>query len=68
MTLERKKMTPEQKKWIDEASYEDLLRRVRFAPVGDPMFQCDTDYYFKVMDKLKSADRAEHVRASKALG
>lgn len=24
--------------WIDNASYEDLLRKWRFAPGGDPFF------------------------------
>ena len=50
-------MTPEQKKWIDEASYEDLLRKWRFAPAGDPMFQGDTgEYYSKVMNEQRSAE------------
>ena len=61
-------MTPEQKKWIDEATYEDLLRRLRFAPVGDPLFRGDTfKYYSKVMKEKRSADPAEHVRASKSI-
>lgn len=48
-------MTDEQKKWIDNASYSELLRRWRFAPVGDQMFQGDTgDYYDKVMQKKKA--------------
>ena len=62
-------MTPEQKKWIDEATYEDLLRRNRFAPIGDPMFRGDTgDYYSKVMNEKRAANPGEHVRASKAIG
>ena len=62
-------MTPEQKKWIDEASYEDLLRKLRFSPVGDPMFKEGTyEYFSKVMQEKRSADEAEHVRASKAIG
>ena len=62
-------MTPEQKKWIDEASYEDLLRRWRSAPVGDIMFQGDTyNYYSTAMKEKRLANHAEHVRASKAIG
>ena len=62
-------MTPEQKKWIDEATTEDLLRKWRFAPVGEPMFQGDTgEYYSEVMKKKRSADPEGHVRASKSIG
>ena len=31
-------MTDEQKRWIDNASYEELLRKWRFTPSGDPIF------------------------------
>ena len=63
-------MTPEQKKWIDEASYEDLLRKLRFGAVGDPMFIDDTvyGYFSKVLHERREANPAEHVRASKAIG
>ena len=62
-------MTPEQKKWIDGASYEDLLRRNRFAPVGDPIFQGECgDYFLKVMAERQAADPAGHVAASKQIG
>ena len=62
-------MTPEQKSWIDGASYEELLRKWRFAPSGEPMFQGDTgDYYQKVMNEKKSADQAGAVAASKSIG
>ncbi len=39
-------MTPEQKQEIDSMTQEDLCRRWRFAPVGDPLFQGDTGDYF----------------------
>ena len=62
-------MTPEQKKWIDEATYEELLRKWRFAPVGEPMFQGNTGkYYSKVMKERRSANPAGHVSASKSIG
>ena len=62
-------MNKEQKRWIDSASYEDLLRKWRFAPAGDPWFRDDTgDYYAKVMAQKRAADPEEGVRASKSIG
>ena len=62
-------LTKEQKEWIDNASYEQLLRKWRFAAVGDPMFSGDTfEHYDLVMREKRSADPAGHVRASKAIG
>lgn len=64
-------MTVEQmKQWIDTASYEELLRKWRFAPVGDPFFQGDVgEYYTQVMQKKRQeVGDAEHVRASKYIG
>lgn len=63
-------MTPDQKEWIDTASYEELLRKWRYAPVGDPMFQDDTgQYYSKQMaEKRKEIGNDEQVRASKNIG
>lgn len=62
-------MTEEQKKWIDEASYEALLRKWRFAPAGDPLFQGDTyAYYSAVMSAKRDANPNGHVAASKAIG
>lgn len=63
-------MTEAQRKWIDGASYEQLLRRWRFAPLGDPMFAGDTgDYYGEVMAaKHKNVGDGEHVATSKRIG
>lgn len=63
-------MTQEQKDWIDNASYEQLLSKWRYAPVGDPMFQEETgDYYADVMKKKKEEIGHEaHVAASKRIG
>ena len=63
-------MTDEQKKWIDNSSYEGLLSKWRNAPIGDSMFHGDTgDYYSKVMrEKKAEVGHAEHVRASKNIG
>lgn len=66
-------MTPkelEMKKWIDEASYEQLLSKWRFARVGDPMFQGEIgDYYAKVMfRKRDELPEGEASRVSKRIG
>ena len=60
-------MDEEMKAWIDNASYEQLLSRNRFAPVGSPWFQGEIgDYYLKVMAKKKK--EVDHVQASKNIG
>lgn len=60
-------MNEQTKRWIDNASYQDLLSKWRFASLDDPIFQVETvDYYVKVMsEKKKSAD---HVQTSKNIG
>lgn len=60
-------MTERDKLWIDNASYEDLLRKWRHAPLGDPMFEGETgDYFCKVMSAKKES--CDDVRASKLVG
>lgn len=63
-------MNIETKKWIDNASYEQLLEKWRNAPVGSPFFQGGTgEYYAQVMqEKRESMDNSEHVKASKNIG
>lgn len=63
-------MTPEQKQWIDNASYEQLLGRWRNAPIGSTWFQGECGkYYGEVMQrKLREVGNSEHVRASKSIG
>lgn len=64
-------MTPEQKKWIDEASYYQLLDRWRNTPAGgDAIFQGEAGkYYSQVMAKRKvEVGPAMHVSTSKAIG
>ena len=60
-------MNEQTKQWIDNASYETLLSKWRFATLGDPLFQGETgEYYAKVMfEKRKHCD---HVQASKNIG
>jgi hypothetical protein len=62
-------MTPEQKNWIDTATYSQLLYRWRFAPIGEPMFVGDTgDYYKEKMFQLRDQDPERAVQASKDIG
>ena len=63
-------MTKDEKKWLDEASYEELLRRWRFAPSSDPLVQGDAGIHFQqVLDRRrKEIGTDEHVRISKKIG
>lgn len=62
-------LTEENKKHIDSLTYEGLLSKWRFAPVGDEWFQGETGTYWgKRMAELRSADPGDAVRASKAIG
>jgi uncharacterized membrane protein len=62
-------MTAKQKKWIDNATLVELLRKWRFAPPGDPWFQGETgEYYSKVMFAWRDRDPAAWTRASKTVG
>jgi len=60
----------EMKEWIRNATYEDLLRKWRFAPSGSIWFQGDMGkYYEKVMAKKRAEVGEEaHVKASKNIG
>ena len=56
------------KKKIDAMNYEQLLRRWRNAPVGDPFFQGEVGaYYTERMNKLRE-EGADHTGASKNIG
>ena len=62
-------MTEDQKKWIDEADIESLLRKWRFSPVGDTMFEGDTgQYYLKAMADKRDENPAAYTAASKRIG
>lgn len=58
------------KDWIDKASYEDMLRKNRFAPVGDRMFTGDTgNYFMQVMaEKRDSLNPGQKAEISKRIG
>lgn len=61
---------PDLKQQIDSMTYEQLLHRWRFAPVGDLMLQGEIGEYFsKVMAEKRSAlPDGAHVAASKQIG
>jgi hypothetical protein len=64
-------LTSENKKIIDNMSYEILLSKWRFAPPGDPWFQGETGHYWnKRMEELKNqpGGQERHVAASKSIG
>ncbi len=63
------KLTPENKATIDQKTHLELLRGIRFAPVGDDWFQGETgDYWMERYGKLRAADPGGAVRDSKTLG
>jgi len=53
---------------IDAADYETLLRKWRFSPIGDPIFQGDDGIYFRDMMFRKKAECAAPVAVSKRVG
>ena len=57
-------------KWIDGTSFEELLRKWRFATAGDPFFQGEIgQYYSKVMFAKRDAMKHnEAVQISKNVG
>ena len=62
-------LTIENKAAIDEMTYEQLLRRWRFSPSGDPWFQGETgEYWSKRMKELRQKNPSGHVAASKRIG
>lgn len=59
----------EREDWIDQASYEELLRLNRFEPSGSPWFTGSVGKHFlRVMGEKKAANPGDAVRASKSVG
>jgi len=60
----------ESKRWIDNASYETLLKRWRFAKSGDDMFQGDIGKYYSdaMQEKKDDLPHKEQVEISKRIG
>lgn len=60
------------REWVNNASYEDLLRKHRLEPVGSPWF-AEPELADAIFDRMKAlratpGGHEEHVRASKAIG
>ena len=62
-------MNKEYKDWIDNASYEELLRRWRFSE-NDPIFLGKAGQYYldKLCSKRKGIGCIAHVAVSKRIG
>lgn len=56
--------------WIENASYEDLLRRWRFGPLDDPAFKGETGKLFskKLFEMQAALSDDERVAVSKKVG
>ena len=63
-------LTKENKKYIEDLSYEQLLSRWRFAPLGDCWFQGETgDYWGSAMNRKKEEiGQNKAVSISKSIG
>ena len=63
-------MTTEEKTWIDNATYYDLLKLNRFGARDNPMFQGETGRYFvQTMNERRYALPPEEAMAiSKRIG
>ncbi len=63
------KLTEENKRSIDNRSFEELLRHNRYAPSGDPWFEGETGkYWLKRMGELRDKDPGGAVATSKRIG
>ncbi len=62
-------LTDNNRAYIDSLSYVSLLEHWRNAPVGDEWFTGETGtYWAERMQKLRAADPAASVAASKEIG
>lgn len=70
LTIKEASESDELLDWIDQASYEDLLRKWRFAPVADLLFVGAVGVHFvKVFEgKKKSLPSNVQVAISKKVG
>jgi hypothetical protein len=63
-------LTQEQKDYIDEMTYIEMLRLWRTVPAGDPLFVGETGIYFGkiIAEKRIQVGPEEHTAASKSIG
>jgi len=63
------KLTPENKKHIDNLDYNSLLYGWRHAPVGDIWFEGETGIYWgERMRELRDRPETDHVAISQSIG
>lgn len=66
------KITKEEdmKRWINEASYGELLKKWRFAPSGDPFFEGEIGIYYReeLVRRESILSHEERVKVSKKIG
>lgn len=64
------RMNDTMKHWVDDASYQDLLTKLRFEPVGSPWFSGECGEYLmaKLREKKAKLSEAEQARISKVVG
>lgn len=59
-------LTPKLRAHIDSLSPTDLMRKWRFSPVGDPLFQGESgDYISKRISQISEEDK---IKISRAIG
>lgn len=56
----------EMKDWIDNATYEQLLRKWRFASIRDPLFKGQMGTYFS--KKMREKEKAIGKESADAIG
>lgn len=58
------------KLWIDNASYEELLYKNRYASIGDPFFQGEVGVHYTLVMQRKKLEIGieEAIRISKKIG
>jgi len=63
-------MNRKEKAEINGMTYEELLRRSRFAKIGDRMFHHERGRYFKqrMQESRRRVGEEEHQRVSKLIG
>ncbi|RLA83648.1 MAG: hypothetical protein DRG78_03695 [Epsilonproteobacteria bacterium] len=68
--MDNNEVDTELKRWIDKASYHQLLQRNRFGKLGDKLFIDATGQYFMETMSKKRAELSndEQVAISKQIG
>jgi hypothetical protein len=70
MPVDISKVPPKFKQWIDNSTYEEMLARFRFSPMGDPIMMGESGNYFTLvfMRKHNELTEDERVQISHRVG